>query len=153
MMDAAELVMKLSNSPIVRSEVSMQMQLGLPWLEIRNGELCIRFRLHREEYRDGKILFFAPLYEMEWVYPFAHVILFRNLLFEDRIDVEKPLHEVNGDWMLGIGKYYTKELYKECTEALSFREKNGMINDIVIAGYQDRYRKAVEQLGLQKLYL
>lgn len=152
-MDAEELVKKLSNSPIVQSEVSMQMQLGLPWLEIKNSELCVYFRPHKEEYRNGKIQFFAPLYEIEWVYPFAHMILFRNLKFEDRIDAETPLYEVSGDWVLGIGRYYTKELYKECSEALSFREKNGTVNDIVISKYQAMYRKTVERLGLQKLYL
>lgn len=152
-MDAAELVKKLSSSPIVQSEVSMQMQLGLPWLEIKNGELCIRFQPHREEYRGGKLQFFAPMYEIEWVYPFAHIILFRNLNYEDRIDTETPLHEVSGDWMLGIGKHYTKELYKACSEALSFREKNGTVNDTVVSKYQDLYRKAVERLGLEKLYL
>lgn len=152
-MDATELVKKLSNSLIVQSEVSMQMQLGLPWLEMKNGELCILFRPHKEEYRNEKMQFFAPLYEIEWVYPFEHVILFRNLKYDDRIDAETPLHEVNGDWVLGIGKYYTKELHKACSEALSFREKNGTVNDIVIAKYQDLYRKAIERLGLQKLYL
>lgn len=152
-MDAAELVKKLSNSPIIQSEVSMQMQLGLPWLEMKNGELCIRFRPHREEYRDGKMQFFAPIYEIEWVYPFAHVILFRNLKYEDRIDTETSLHEVDGKWMLGIGKHYTKELYKACSEALSYREKNGIVNDAVVSKYQDQYRKAVGRLGLEKLYL
>ena len=152
-MDAIELVNKLSNSPIVQSEISLQMQLGLPWLSIKNGELCIRFQPHREEYRDGKMQFFAPVYEIEWVYPFAHIILFRNLKYEDQIDTETPLYEIGGDWVLGIGKYYTKELYKECSEVLSFREKNGMVNDVVISKYQNLYRQAVERLGLQKLYL
>lgn len=152
-MNAEELVKKLSNSPIVRSEVSMQMQLGLPWLEMKNGELCIRFRPHKEEYRNGKMRFFAPLYEIEWVYPFEHVILFRNLTYEDRIDTKTPLHEVGGDWVLGIGKHYTKELYEGCSEVLSFREKNGRVNDIVISKYQNLYRKSVERLELQKLYL
>lgn len=152
-MDAVELVNKLSNSPIVQSEVSLQMQLGLPWLSIKNGELCVRFHPHREEYRDGKMQFFAPLYEIEWVYPFAHIILFRNLKYEDQIDTESPLYEVNGDWMLGIGKYYTKELYKECSEVLTFREKHGTVNDIVVSKYQNLYQTAVERLGLEKLYL
>lgn len=151
-MDAVELVNKLSNSPIVQSEVSLQMQLGLPWLSIKNGELCVRFQPHREEYRDGKIQFFAPLYEIEWVYPFAHIILFRNLKYEDQIDTEMPLYEVNGDWMLGIGKYYTKELYKECSEVLTFRERHGTVNDVVISKYQNLYREAIKRLGLQKLY-
>ena len=152
-MDAVELVNRLSNSPIVQSEVSLQMQLGLPWLSIKNGELCIRFQPHREEFRDGKMQFFAPLYEIEWVYPFAHVVLFRNLLYAgDPVNTSEPVHEAGGDWVLGIGKYYTKELYEECSKVLSFREKNGTVNDTVVSKYQDLYRKAVERLGLEKLY-
>ena len=152
-MDAVALVNRLSNSPIVQSEISLQMQLGLPWLSIKSGELCIHFQPHREEYRDGKMQFFAPLYEIEWVYPFEHVTLFRNLKYGNQIDTEAPVYEVNGDWVLGIGKYYTKELYEECSKVLTFREKNGTVNDIVISKYQDLYRKTAERLGLQKLYL
>ena len=152
-MDAVELVNRLSNSPIVQSEISLQMQLGLPWLSIKGGELCIRFQPHREEYRGGKMQFFAPMYEIEWVYPFEHVILFRNLKYENSIDTNTPVYEVGGDWVLGIGKYYTKELYQECSEVLIFRERNGMVNEVVISKYQNLYRKAVKQLGLEQLYL
>lgn len=152
-MDALELVNKLVNSSVVRSEISLQMQLGLPYLEMRNNELCIRFQPHREEYKDGKMQFFAPLYEIAWVYPFDHVIFFRNMIYEKEIDVTTPIHEVNGEWILGIGKHYMKELYKECSELLSFREKNGTVNEMIVSRYQNLYQKMVEHLGLQKLYL
>lgn len=155
-MDALELVNKLSQSPMVQSEVSLQMQLGLPWLSIKNGELCVRFLPHREEFRDGKMQFFAPQYEIEWVYPFTHVILFRNLKYENHdnpIDTSIPVHEAGKDWVLGIGKYYTKELYEECSKVLSFREKNGTVNDTVVSKYQNLYQKTVKQFGLEKLYL
>lgn len=152
-MDALELVSKLSNSPIVRSEISLQMQLGLPYLEMKNNELCIRFQPHREEYKDGKMQFFMPLYEIAWVYPFEHVICFRNMVYEKEIDVTMPVHEANGEWVLGIGKYYMKELYKECSGVLSFREQNGTVNEMIVSKYQNLYQKTVERLGLQKLYL
>lgn len=152
-MDALELVNKLADSPIVRSEISLQMQLGLPYLEMRNNELCIRFQPHREEYKGGKMQFFTPLYEIVWVYPFEHVICFRNMVYEEKIDVTTPVHEANGEWVLGIGKYYMKELYKECSELLSFREQNGTVNEMMVSKYQSLYQKTVERLGLQKLYL
>lgn len=152
-MDARKLMDKLSASSLVRAELPLSMQLGLPYLDERNGELCISFRPHREEIVDGRLTLFPQLYELAWVYPFEHAILFRNLLYEQEIDVRKPVCSCDCDWLLDIGKYSMNGLYDACSEVLSFREEAGTINDAVLGRYQELYRKTVQRLGMEQFYL
>ena len=84
-MNAKELVAQLARHPVVSSDMAMQMQLGLPYLEKRNGKLCISFKPHQEVLQDGMISFFAPQYEIAWVYPFNRLIHFDNLLYSSSV--------------------------------------------------------------------
>ena len=148
-MDAYALINELANSPLVRAEIPLEMQLGLPWLEINGGELCIRFKPHREDGKDGKILYFPPLYEIAWIYPFRHLVSFERKF----CDAAAPLHEHSADWMMNIGMHYIAELYEACAHVLSFREEHGFVNDVVIGKYRKQYEETVRKLGLQELYL
>lgn len=151
-MDALELMDRLAKSPFVGSEISFQMQLGLPKLKKMGGELCICFRPHKEEYQAGKLCFFPAQYEIVWAYPFNHVVLFRNLAYTNEISAEEPLHTVDADWMLDIGRHYMRELYDACSEVLSFREEYGKVNETVLRKYQKTWENTVRQLGLGALY-
>lgn len=152
-MNAENLLNKLSASPFVRAELPLSMQLGLPYLDKRNGELCISFRPHREEVINGQLALFPQIFELAWVYPFEHPILFRNLLYEKDIDTQKPVCSCRCDWLLGIGKYSMTSLYDACSEVLSFREESGTINDAVLGRYQELYRKTVQRLKMEQFYL
>ena len=98
-MDAKEVVKKLSQHPVVTSDMAMQVQLGLPYLERRNGKLCISFKPHVERVNGENIEFFKPQYEIAWVYPFNHLITFspihlpncfiKNCLIHSGIFVDK----------------------------------------------------------------
>lgn len=151
-MDAKILMDKLSASPFVQAELPMSMQLGLPYLDKRGGELCISFRPHREEILDGQLTLFPQIFELAWVYPFSHVILFRNLLYETPIDTKTPVCSCSCDWLLGIGKYSMNALYEACSEVLSFREETGSVNDAVLSKYQETYWKTIQRLGLERFY-
>lgn len=152
-MDAKQLIDRLADSPLVRSEISMQMQMGFPWLSMQGGELCISFKPHREDYDGGKIRYYAPQYEAAWAYPFVHVTLFRDLAYASEApDLSFPMAEIDAKWMLGIGKAYLQELYDACTKALTFREENGTITDVVLHRYQELYRKTAVRMGLETIY-
>ena len=152
-MDAKLLIKKLNASTFVQTELPFSMQLGLPYLEIKRGELCISFRPHKEEVVNGQFVLFPQIYEVAWVYPFNHIILFRNLLYETEIDIQKPVCSCNSDWLLGIGKYSLNGLYDACSEVLTFCEETGTINEAVLAKYQELYQKTVQRLGMEQLYL
>ena len=151
-MDALELIKKLQQSQIVRSELPMQLQLGFPWLEKRNDRLCISFKAHKEEYVNGSIVFYAAQYDLAWAWPFEHLVLFRNRSLYADADFSGPLCTVSGKLMLTTGKYLMDELYQECTWILSAQEKGGSVTDTMIRAYQRQYRETAETLGLTKLY-
>lgn len=152
-MDARLLIKELSLSQFVQMEIPLSMQLGLPYLELKQGELCISFRPHREEIVDGKFTLFPQIYELTWIYPFKHIILFRNLLYEAWKDTCSPVCSCSSDWLLGIGKYSLDGLYDACSEVLMFREETGTINEAVVGRYQEIYRKTIQRLGMDQFYL
>lgn len=153
-MDARKLIDRLADTALVRDEIAMQVQLGLPWLDKRGGELCISFKLHREDYDSGMIRCYAPQYEAVWVYPFVHAVLFRDLAYSDEPpELSAPLAELDGKWLLGIGAAYLDELYDVCSQVLTFREENGTVTDVVLRRYQELYRKTAICMRLQALYL
>lgn len=153
-MDAKQLMDRLADSPLVRNEIALQMQLGFPWLSRQGGELCVSFKPHREDFDSGVIRVYAPQYEVAWVYPFAHITHFRDLAYTANTpDLSAPLAEIDAKWMLSIGKAYLQELYDACTKVLTFWEENGTVTDTVLRRYQEQYRKAAAHMGLEKLYL
>lgn len=152
-MDAKQLMDRLADSPLVRNEIALQMQMGFPWLSWQGGELSISFKPHREDFDSGVIRVYAPQYEAAWVYPFAHVTHFCDLAYtENTPDLSAPLAELDAQWMLSIGKAYLQELYEACTHVLTFREEHGMVTDVVLRRYQELYRKTAVHLGLEALY-
>lgn len=152
-MDARQLIDRLADTALVRDEIAMQVQLGLPWLSLRGGELCISFKPHREDFDGGTIRCYAPQYEAAWVYPFVHAVLFRDLAYSDEApDLSAPLAELDAQWMLSIGKAYLQEVYDACTRVLTFREENGAVTDVVLRRYQELYRKTAARMGLEALY-
>lgn len=152
-MDAKQLMNRLADTPLVRNEIAMQMQLGFPWLSMQSGELCISFKPHQEDFDGGTIRCYAPQYEAAWVYPFVHVVRFQDLAYADQTpDLSAPLVELDAQWMLSIGKAYLQELYEACTHVLTFREEHGMVTDVVLRRYQELYCKTAVHLGLEALY-
>ena len=151
-MDALELVKELTQRDIVASELPIGLQLGLPWLEQRNGRLCIRFLPHREEYAEDRICYYAPQFEIAWVWPFTHLASFRNLTLENEVDVSQPLCTVSADRLLSVGKHGMEELYQACSKTLTIREDTGTITSAWVRAYQKKYMSLIESLDLTELY-
>lgn len=151
-MDAKEIVKTLALHPVVFSDMSMQMQLGLPYLEKKKGKLCISFKPHKEMLHDDKILFFAPQYELAWVYPFNKLIHFDNLLYSSSVNVSIPVAETKIDDYAKLAPYVSDELYNECSRLLSAYEEEGTVSDVAVRRYQCAYYDTVQELGLEAVY-
>ncbi|MGN0106862.1 MAG: hypothetical protein ACI4A5_04090 [Hominilimicola sp.] len=149
---AKELMIKLNGTPIVRGEIAMETQLGIPFAEKKRDRLCISFKPHREEAKDGKMQFYPNQYEVEFVYPSNHVVRFSNLTYKKSVDISAPVCETDMQVMLGAGKYALNALYDELTELLVFWEKDKSVSDAAIKKYQKSYYNTVKKLGLEKLY-
>ena len=151
-MDALKLAEQLSQRDIVKAEIPLGLQLGLPWLEKRNERLCICFLPHREAYQQDCICYYAPQFELAWVWPFEHLASFRNLTLEGAVDVTQPLCTIHVNRLLSVGKYGMDELYGECSKILTILEETGTISGAWIRAYQKKYLNLVETLDLTKLY-
>lgn len=151
-MDALELVKKLSAHRIVEENMSMQVQLGLPYLEKRNGKLCIRFLAHREDYRDGEITFYAPQYIVAWVYPFHQLISFENCLYYGKPELSEPVCVLSAGRFAGRGRYILLDLYEQCSRVLSMQERDGTVSEVTLDRYRKAFYEEVRELGLTKVY-
>lgn len=151
-MDALELVKTLSAHPVVEENMAMQVQLGLPYLEKRNGRLCIRFLAHREDYRDGEIDVYAPQYQIAWAYPFHKLVFFQNEMYSRQGDWSAPVCTLSAKRLGGRGKYILLELYEQCSRVLTIQERDGDVSDVTLRRYQRAFNEAVRELGLTRVY-
>lgn len=151
-MDTKTLFQELTKHPVVRSEMSMQMLLGLPYLEKKAGLLCMRFYPHREAYKDGCVEYFPAQYELAFVYPFKKICHFSNLTLEQGVDAAQPVCRVEAAWLADKGAALMNELYAACDRVLSFQEKDGKVSDLSVAKYQAAFWETVKKLGLEELY-
>lgn len=151
-MKTKELLKELAMHPIVTSQMSMQMQLGLPYLEKKNDRLCISFRAHRQDYKEGKLLYYPHQYEMTFVYPFKKIVRFSALAYERTVDTSAPVCQADAQWMLKTGNRAIQELYEACDRVLEYQEKDKKVSNVSIEKYQKLYWSTVEQLGLMELY-
>lgn len=151
-MDAVEIVKKISSHYLVTHDMPLQIQLGFPYLEKKNGMLYMSFKAHKEVYRTGSIEFYMPQFELVLSFPFEHVISFRMLENESNKPAEVVV-TVTEKQMLSTGQYLIKELYNSCSRALTFWEETGSVSDLIIAKYQEQYKETVNALNLQEVYL
>lgn len=151
-MDAIKLMEKLAQHPLVLNQLPLQMQLGLPNLEKKRGELCICFMPHREDYSEHRLEIYPAQYILQFVYPFDKVICFRSLLYEKELELSKPLCTLDADYLAARGKYNMNELYAECGRVLTAREKNGSVSDVMLANYQKLYFDVLKRMGLTQVY-
>lgn len=151
-MDAKAVIKKLSQHPVVTNDMTMQVQLGLPYLERRNGKLCISFRPHMERLDGESIDFYRPQYGIVWAYPFERLMFFENLSCSQNIDLTEPVANIPLKDYSSHGVYMVEQLYEKCTRVLAFQEKDGKVSDLSLRKYQQAYCEVVRDLGLEAVY-
>ena len=151
-MDAKEMLRKLSSHPVVRGDMALQVQLGIPFLEVRQGKLCVRCLPHREEYRAGFLDFYEPQYEIIWVYPFDKIIRFEDIGYFDSESRSEPVVSLKAEVYALRGKLILKDLYDQCTGLLTAYEREKTISDAALRRYQKACREAVRDLVLSGVY-
>lgn len=151
-MKMEELMKELANHPVLKSQMSMQMQLGLPYLEKKHDRLCISFKPHRQEYRENKLLYYPHQYEVTFVYPFKKIVYFSVVAYQRPVDVSEPVCLQDAEWMLHTGNHTVQELYDACDRVFGFQEKDKKVSSVSIDKYQKLYWSTVEKLGLMDVY-
>ena len=151
-MDAKELVKQLAKHPVVVSDMSMQVQLGIPFLDKNKDRLCISFKPHMEKLIGERIEFYRPQYEISWVYPFKHLVSFLDLDYVQSIDANIPEMTISLEHFRKKGIFLITKLYEECTRVLTLQEKDGKVSDVTLNRYQQLYYEVVQELGLNSIY-
>lgn len=151
-MNSLNIIKEIVSNTTLKENMSLQMQLGLPFLEKKNNRLCMSFKPHLEKYADGNIAYYAPQYDLELVYPFKKIIKFVNLSYEMTVDTAVPVAKVDAKELSSVGAGYMNELYDACTRVLEFQEQDGKVSDVSIKKYQKSYYDTVKKLGLTALY-
>ena len=151
-MDSLKIIKEIVSNSTLKENMSLQMQLGLPYLAKKKEKLCMSFKPHIEKYVDGNIEYYAPQYDLELVYPFKKIIKFINLSYETTVDTTVPLAKVDAKELSTVGAGYMNELYDACTRVLEFQEQDGKVSDVSINKYQKSYYDTVKKLGLTALY-
>ncbi len=152
MMNSKKLVESLVKSNFVKSEIPMQMEMGLPFIKKTAHGVVICFKPHKEIVRDGVTDIYSHQFEVEWVYPFNHISYFKNLSVYSESIASVPICTIKDQMMLDEGVYYINKLYEELDNILDYLQYNKTVPDIAISNYQKMYRKVVEKLGLEQLY-
>lgn len=146
---------KLQRHPVVQSEIAMETQLGFPWLEQKNGKLCLCFRPHRETFSEGKMLFFPVQYQIKFIFPSWHVALFQNKLYsreDSMVNYNQPVCQIEAGLLAGRYSTLLNELYSACEKVLTCQEKENSVSNVMLEDYQNLYWETVDLLGLRKLY-
>ena len=151
-MNAQEMLEKLARHPMVYSNMGLQMQLGLPYLEKRNEKLCVSFLPHREDFRDGNMEFFAPQYKIAWAYPFEQIVFFENSLYYEALDLSKPIQTMPVERYAERGRFLLKDLYAQCGNVLEMYERDKSVSDVTLRKYQNAYYETVQALDLTGIY-
>lgn len=151
-MDANKLITELSRHPVIKNDMDIEMQLGLPFLEKKSEKLFVSFKPHKEFFRDGSMEYYEPVYEVSWLYPSERLVYFRDLYYEDGKDFRKPLHTISEKQLLSKGKYLFEEIYRECSRCLDLWDRDGVISDITIKKYNAILEETISLFGLDSIY-
>lgn len=139
---------QISNHPLFSLQIPVQMQLGLPELYTEKGVLMLHYRLHRQEYRDGVVLFFPAAFDLVLAYPFRRIVSFTDHCFGSQ---DAPLCQVSGNYLLTRGSELLQALYENADKILGHWQA-GEESEEDLAAYQAQYQNIIRELHLQALY-
>lgn len=151
-MKLAKFVDDFMASEFVKSELPIQMQLGIPYLFKRNNQLCIAFFPHKEEYAENSISFYERQYLLEVLYPSCKILKFVDLIYDNQLQTARKTKTIGTVNFINSGKYVLNKLYDLGSKILNFYDKYGKVSDIQTEEYQMLFSDTVEKLGLSELY-
>ena len=149
-----EIMKNVVTSSIYRKEVGTSLQLGLPKFTMRNHELFVMFYPHLEIYSNDAVSYYPPQYEIELLYPFRHIVLFRNIHYTTDKNLaphSEPVRNIPvSDLAANID--YIRVLFSKADEILQCRENDTADLQSLVLDYNKHYYEVAESMGLQVIY-
>ena len=150
-MDFREIMKKIVSSTTYKAEVGTAFQLGLPQFEIQNGELLAVFYPHLERCVNGVIGYYAPQYELKLVYPFRHIVLFRDLSYTGREQANLPVSKVSVQTVEDHGKAL-RGLFTLAGEIVQCRKDGSDQLQLLISEYDKQFQLLTQSMEVQAIY-
>lgn len=153
-MNINEIMKSIVASSTYRKEVGASFQLGLPKFTVRNNELFVTFYPHLEIYSNQAVSYYPPQYEIELLYPFRHIVLFRNIPYTTDKGIasrSEPVRRIPvSDMTKNINSI--RELFSRADDILRCREKDNADLQSLVLDYNKHYFITAESMGLQAIY-
>lgn len=150
-MNMVDVMRNIIASPVYRSEVGTAFQLGFPIIQVRHGKIYLKFLLHKEEINKGAVEYYLPQYKLIILYPFRHMVSFKNLSYDASNTFGVPVCRLEVDDMV-LNAREIKKLFQLADDILLSYDKSMDDGEILITNYGSQFNQTVESLGLQALY-
>lgn len=138
---------QLMAHPLFDEQIDLQLQLGLPWLQLEEDGLVLGYRMHRQRYAEDALWFYPVQWEIKTPYPFRKI----SYLARKNRAGDSPLCHIAGETMLTSGKSLLQELYASADRLIALWGE-GKARQEDFTAYQCLYRDTVRRLGLEALY-
>jgi len=172
MVNIRDIEKQFLNSPVAQGEMDQRVQLGFPWLYIKERRLCLRYLPHLEDCFDGRLFIHPPACKLDLICPRARLLSYSAYDMRSRGYYGEPLYIIDAGWQIETRISAADALYEQCDNVLACVEEvfsnslekdwnlgyiwtdiedidriKGLVND-----YQNFFRETVLKLGLDSLY-
>ncbi len=151
-MTLREIEIRLRSHPLIECEIPLQVQFGLPYLYEKNGQLFLRYLLHRQRYEGGILLIYPKRYELELIYPFRRIVLFEDCRRHMPEHTETLLCSVEADRLLTCGKMLLEELYAKADKVIHFWGQDRALLEKSLLDCQNVRQEIIKEFNLGSLY-
>ena len=149
-MRTADLAELFRRSRALRAEIPVGLQCGVPMFGERDGELFARYMPHTMSAAEDGILFGAPRFEVEMVWPFSHVVLLRRIPCLPGAGSRAVL-TVPRDGIAAV-KREIQAYFAVGDRLLEARGKTGRVDPELLRECEKAWRSCLDVTGLAAVY-
>lgn len=149
-----EIMNDIVKSSTYKKEVGTSFQLGLPQFFLHNNELFVLFYPHIEKFYNNIVSFYSPNYEIILIYPFRHIVLFKNLFYATNSNFvlkKEPACKIHID-DIASNVNNISDLFSIANDIICAREEKANDLQYLLLKYRKQYFLTSESIGLKAVY-
>lgn len=143
-MKLQEIETRLRAHPLFETDIPIQVELGLPEIYVENGQLYLRYHLHKRSCQSGELLMYSAQFELVMEYPFRKIFKFQKL--EDETS-KVPAKIIDAEIVAKDGCKIAKVLYEKADQVISQWEAENAVSEKIFKEYKASYEEAAVFLG------
>lgn len=143
-MKLQEIESRLKKHPLFETEIPIQMELGLPEIYVENGQLYLRYYLHKKSCRGRELLMYPAQFELITEYPFRKIFKFQKLKDETS---KVPVKIIDAEIAAKDGCKIVKVSYEKADQVILQWEAENAVSENIFREYKVSYEEAAVLLG------